>query len=62
MRKRHLTLFVVKLKQNAGNVLPVSWQTIKDNFVGGCERVLFYNYTFTYLFLMLCIEFHVARM
>jgi len=62
IRRRHLTLSVVKPRPNAEQIPPVSWQSIKNNFVGGYGRVLLHNYTCGDLFFILCTEIHVFRM
>jgi len=62
IRRRYLTLSVVKPRLNAEQIRPVSWQSIKDNFFGGYGHVLLYNYTYGNLFFILCTEIHVVLM
>jgi len=62
IRRRYLTLSVVQPRPNAEQIPPLSWQSIKDNFVGGYGRVLLYNYTYGDLFFILCTEIQVIRM
>jgi hypothetical protein len=62
IRRRYLTLSVVKPRLNAEQIPPVSWQSIKDNFFGGYGRVFLYNYTYGDLFFILYTEIHVVRM
>jgi len=62
IRRRYLTLSVVKPRPNAEQIPPVSWQSIKDNFVCSYGCVLLHIYTYGGLFFIFCKEIHVVSM
>ena len=53
---------MVKSRPNPEQIPPVSWKSKKDNFAGGCEQVLLYNYTYGDLFFILFTEIRVVLM